>query len=118
MIISLKDEGGFPRLVFQHELDDGYGIAPRGFRTDVTVEISHEVAFPVAFYEAISLCEELQARTKWGFGCFVAEPGLVVIPEISVASMKATVLELISIGYFQHLRPVANSAAPATKCES
>lgn len=114
MIIPLRDEGDFPRLVSDHELDDGYGIAPRGYRTDITVEIRQGVAFPIAFYEAAALCEELQARAKWGFGGFVAEPGLVVIPEISVASMKAAALELISIEYFQHLKPVAECAANQT----
>jgi hypothetical protein len=110
VILQLADDAEFPRLVFAYELDDGYGIAPRGFRTDVSLELRDGVAYPVAFYEPVALCEELQSRVKWGFGRFVAEPGLVVVPEISVANMRAAVSELIDIGYFAHLKPAAETA--------
>lgn len=109
LIIRIQDDVEFPRLVFVDELDEGYGIAPRGYRTDVTLELREGIAFPVAFYDAAALCEELEAREKWGIGRFVAEPGLVVVPEITASSMKASVSELIDIGYFEHLRPVAEA---------
>ncbi len=106
MIIPICDHAEFPRLVFSHELDNGYGIAPHGYRSDVTFELCKGVGFPVAFYEATAICEELQAREKHGLGAFVAEPGLLVVPTISIESMKIVVKELVEIGYFTHLLPI------------
>ena len=104
MIIPLRDNADYPRLVFAHDVD--YDIAPFGYRGDVVVEIADGEAFPVYFYEPDAIREELDGRIKSGFGQFVAEPGLVVIPEITLAGMKSSVLELVEIGYFDHLRAV------------
>jgi hypothetical protein len=61
----------------------------------------------VYFYEPDAIREELDGRIRSGFGQFVAEPGLVVIPEITLSS----VLELIEVGYFTHLRSVCAKAS-------
>lgn len=105
MIIRLRDDADYPRLVFAHDVDDS-DLAPHGYRGDVVVELADGEAFPVYFYEPDAIREELDGRMKSGFGQFVAEPGLVVIPEITVARMKSSVLELVEVGYFDHLRPV------------
>src|SRR5579864_4293563 len=110
MIISLHDDADYPRLVFTHEVDGG-DMAPQGYRGDVVVELADGEAFPVYFYEPDAVREELDARIKSGFGQFVAEPGLVVIPAITLAAMKSSVLELIDVGYFCHLRPVCAKAS-------
>ena len=109
MIIPLRDDAEYPRLVFAHEVDDR-DLAPHGYRGDVVVELADGEAFPIYFYEPDAVREELDGRIKSGFGQFVAEPGLVVIPEITLASMKSSVLELIEVGYFTHLRPVCAKA--------
>jgi hypothetical protein len=111
MIVPLRDGADYPRLVFAYDLDE-HDLAPQGHRGDVVVQFANGEAFPVYFYESTTVCEELEDRKKWGFGCFVAPPGLVVIPEISVPNMKSAVSELIEIGYFDHLRPVG--IAPIT----
>jgi hypothetical protein len=105
MIIPLRDGAEYPRLVFAHDADDR-DIAPHGYRGDVVVELADGEAFPVYFYEPDAIREELEGRIRSGFGQFVAEPGLVVIPEITMANMRSSVLELIEVGYFAHLRPV------------
>ena len=104
MIIPLRDDADYPRLVFAHAVDER-DMAPHGYRGDVIVEFADGQSFPVYFYEPDAIREELDGRMKSGFGQFVAEPGLVVIPEITVAAMKSSVLELIEVGYFTHLRP-------------
>ncbi len=104
MIIPLRDAADYPRLVLVHDVDER-DIAPHGYRGDVVVEFANGEAFPIYFYEPDAIREELDSSIKWGFGRFVAEPGLVVIPEICVAAMKSSVLELIEVGYFTHLRP-------------
>src|ERR1700733_12010493 len=103
MIIPLRDNADFPRLVFIHDVDE-QDTAPQGYRGDVVVEFANGEAFPLFFYEPTAVREVLDSSIKWGFGQFVAEPGLVVIPEITVAAMKSSVLELIEVGYFNHLR--------------
>ena len=114
MTILLCDGAEYPRLVFIHELDNGYGIAPQGYRSDVTLELQKGVAFPVAFYEAAAVCEELQARSKHGFGAFVAEPGLVIVPKITAENMKTVAKELVETGYFKQLLPMQEEAANKT----
>src|SRR4051812_7590869 len=104
MIIPLRDDADYPRLVFAHDVDER-DMAPHGYRGDVIVEFVDGESFPVYFYEPDAIREELDARMRSGFGQFVAEPGLVVIPEITLAAMKASVSELIEVGYFTHLRP-------------
>ena len=103
MMIPLQDDADYPRLVFAHDVDER-DMAPHGYRGDVIVEFADGESFPVYFYEPDAIREELEGRSRSGFGRFVAEPGLVVIPEICVASMKASVLELIEVEYFTHLR--------------
>ena len=110
MIIPLRDDADYPRLVFAHDVDDR-DMAPHGYRGDVVVELADGEAFPVYFYEPDAVREELDARIRSGFGRFVAEPGLVVIPEITLDGMKSSVLELIEVGYFTHLRPVCAKAS-------
>ena len=110
MIIPLRDDAEYPRLVFSHDVDDR-DMAPHGYRGDVVVELADSEAFPVYFYEPDAVREELVARGNSGFGQFVAEPGLVVIPEITLANMKSSVLALIEVGYFSHLRPVCAKAS-------
>jgi hypothetical protein len=109
MIIPLRDDTDYPRLVFAHDVNDR-DMAPHGYRGDVVVELGDSEAFPVYFYDPEAIREELDGRIRSGFGRFVAEPGLVVIPEITLAAMKSSVLELIEIGYFTHLRPVCAKA--------
>jgi hypothetical protein len=110
MIIPLRDETEYPRLVFAHDVDDR-DMAPHGYRGDGIVELADGEAFPVYFYEPDAVREELEGRTRSGFGRFVAEPGLVVIPEITLANMKSSVLELLEVGYFNHLRPICAKAS-------
>jgi hypothetical protein len=110
MIIPLRDDAEYPRLVFAHDVDDS-DMAPHGYRGDVIVELADGGAFPVYFYDPDAVHEELEGRSRSGFGQFVAEPGMVVIPEITLANMKSSVLELIEVGYFGHLRPVCAKAS-------
>jgi hypothetical protein len=109
MIVPLRDDAEFPRLVFAHDVEDR-DMAPHGYRGDVVIEFADGEAFPVYFYEPDAVREELDGRIRSGFGRFVAEPGLVVIPEITLDGMKSSVLELIEVGYFTHLRPVCAKA--------
>jgi hypothetical protein len=105
MIIPPRDDAEYPRLVFAHDVDDR-DMAPHGYRGDVIVEFADGEAFPIYFYEPDAIREELDARIRSGFGQFVAEPGLVVVPEITIAGVKSSVPELIEVGYFAHLKPV------------
>lgn len=110
MIVSLQTDAPYPRLVFTYDVDEG-DEAPQGYRGDVVVEVSAGQTFPVYFFEPEAVREIIESNIKWGFGRYLAEPGMVVVPEITLANMKSAVLTLIGTGYFNHLRPVAASAA-------
>ena len=104
MIIPLRDDADYPRLVFVHDVDER-DMAPHGYRGDVHLQLVDGQSYPVYFYEPDAIREELEARRRSGFGQFMAEPGLVVIPDITLTAMKSSVSELIEVGYFTHLRP-------------
>jgi len=114
MIIPLRDDADYPRLVVAHDVDER-DVAPHGYRGDVVVKFADGESFLVYFYEPDAIREELDGRSRSGFGRYVAEPGLVVIPEICVTGMKSSVLELIEVGYFTHLRPVED-LQPTKRC--
>ena len=117
MIIPLRDDADYPRLVFAHDVDER-DIAPHGYRGDVAVELADGEAFPLYFYVPDAVREELEGRMRSGFGQFVAEPGLVIIPEITLEGMKSSVRELIEVGYFAHLRPICAKAKQLTNGRS
>ncbi len=112
MIIPLKDDAEYPRLVFVYDVHE-YDMAPYGYRGDVVVEFANGDSFPIYFYEAAGVQEELEDRKKSGFGSFVSEPGLVIIPKITLESMKTVVAILVEIGHFEHLVPISKTEGNA-----
>lgn len=110
MIVPLQDTAAYPRLVFTYEVVDDFE-APNGYLGDGVVELSPDQAFPVYFFEPDAVRGIIESNIKWGFGRYLAEPGMIVVPEITLASMKSAVLSLIATGYFNHLRPVPATTA-------
>jgi hypothetical protein len=102
----------FPRLLFEYGFDEreAYEANARGFRGHVTVEFETGERFPLSFYDPVALQQEVQNGMKWGYVC-VAEPGMVVLPEITIANMCAAVARLVTEGYFNYFRPLDNDAA-------
>ena len=57
----------------------------------------------VSFWSPGRLAHDLEADLKSGKTC-LAEPGMIVVPKVTVENMKAAVEELYQSGYFDRLR--------------
>lgn len=85
-------EGGFDDL-------DAYNALGAGYRGAVVVELDDGSRHPVVFYDAVRLQQDLAEETKLGMP-FIAEYGMIVLTEVSLANMKAAVNRLQRTGYF------------------
>src|SRR5882724_7100193 len=76
----------------------------RGYLSHVFVEIMGQRCYPVFFYDAVRLQQDLQESGKHGRP-FVADPGMIVLPEITVEAMETVVERLYQEGYFEYFVP-------------
>jgi hypothetical protein len=91
------------KIIYPSELTEKYLEERRrsGFLQMARVKLPDGSQYPVHFYEPISLVQDLKIS-----GNFVAEPGLIVIPEITLKYMEDAVEQLYNQGYFDYLRPL------------
>jgi hypothetical protein len=115
-LLLLRDGELYPRLVFEYDLSEP--IAPNGFRGDVALEMVKGEKYPLYFFDLFAIQAEIRSRIEHGMGQFVAEPGMVTLPEITESQMKAAVAELIEIGYFDHLKPLVEAPSAPTETTS
>jgi hypothetical protein len=76
----------------------------RGYLSHILVEIGN-CCYPVIFYDPVRLQQDLEESGKHGRP-FVADPGMIVLTEITPAAMEAAVQRLCDEGYFEYLTPV------------
>jgi len=103
MIANCKAE-----LIFEGEFDEREAMEcrDRGYRSHVWVELAEGRRYPVVFYDVTRLQQDLQEEMKSGDG-FIAEPGLIVLPEVTLENMKKAVCRLAEEGFFEALRPTS-----------
>lgn len=105
----------FPRLIFPREFDEleEYDAASRGCLSHVLVEQQDGRTYTVEFYDSTRLAQELEYEVSAGRMC-VAEPGMIVVPEVTQDNMLTAVRALTSEGYFEHLIPLAETCDPGS----
>lgn len=97
----------YPRLVFPYGFDkrDNFEAPERGFYGPAVVEMSGDKKYAVTFYDPARLAQELEilcvAGTAW-----LAEPGLIVLQEVTEDNMRAAVKQLAEDGFFDYLSPL------------
>ncbi|MGH7192564.1 MAG: hypothetical protein ACREJM_03410, partial [Candidatus Saccharimonadales bacterium] len=89
-------EGGFDQL-------DAFNALGAGYRGAVTVELEDRSRYSVVFYDIVRLQQDLDEELKQG-APFIAEPGMIVLTEVSLDNMKAAVSQLQDQGYFSRLK--------------
>jgi hypothetical protein len=96
------------RIVFQFPFDDRAAAeaAARGFLSNVVVELTSGVRYPVVFYDPVRLSQDLEDDASRGLP-FMAEPGLIIVPEVKLEIITTAVRELAKRGYFGHLKPLS-----------
>ncbi|WP_394823273.1 hypothetical protein [Pendulispora albinea] len=91
----------FSRLIFEYGFDDRdeYETPLRGYRSHVWVELIDGSKHRVTFFDTIRLQQELQQEMANGRG-FFAEPGLIVLNEVTREAMEAAARTLANEGFF------------------
>ena len=104
-------EMSLPRIVFPEGFSeqDSFEMLHRGYLSHATVEAEDDKKYPVYFVDPTRLQQDLLAYTKLGTP-FFAEPGLIVLNEVTVEVIHAAVEALWKQGFFEYLRPIEASA--------
>jgi hypothetical protein len=83
---------------------DAVEIKAKGWFT-ARVQLSGGNAYTLNFYDPVRLEQEVSDMfTIVGRPCY-AEPGLVIVPEVTVEAMKEALPHLVAADYFSHLLP-------------
>lgn len=100
-----------PQLIFEGGFDarEAAESRDRGYRSHVWVEFASGERYPVVFYDIVRLQQDLQHEAQEG-NPFVAEVGLVVLPEVTKENMAKAVCCLAEEGFFESFRPVSEHA--------
>lgn len=100
-----------PQVVFENGFDarEAAEARDRGYRSHVWVEFASGERFPVIFYDPTRLQQDLDDEIKQG-SPFIAEPGLIVLPEVTRENMEKAVFALVDEGFFDALRPASEDA--------
>jgi hypothetical protein len=99
----------FARLIFEHGFGERDEIETpmRGYRSHVWVELTDGSKHPVTFFDGVRLKQELDQEAASGRP-FVAEPGLIVLTEVTLETMEHAARTLADEGFFS-LREAATS---------
>jgi hypothetical protein len=82
---------------------DASEAASRGYLSHVLVEVG-DLLYPVFFYDPVRLRQDLEAYVE-NDSPFLAEPGMIVVPDVTLDAMKVAVERLQKEGFFEHLKP-------------
>jgi hypothetical protein len=95
-----------PQLIFGTPFDERaqFEARSKGYLSDVLVKQADGSTYSVVFYDCTRLAQDLEYEVSTGRMC-VADLGMIVLPEVTVANMKAAIERLAKEGYFDGLRP-------------
>lgn len=96
------------RVHFPPDYDERgeWEVENKGWLHGVRVELPDGSIYPIALYDPVRLAQVLESDAKWGAGV-IAEPGLVVIPELTRAAIVRAAEKLVQRGFFDHLKPLS-----------
>ena len=106
--LKKPESESYPRLIFRESFEEvGWEVSCKGWYSGVMVELEDGSRYEVFFYDPVRLAQDLQSDAETGRP-YIAEPGMIVVPEISEESMRLAVKQLHNNGWFEHLRPMAD----------
>src|SRR5689334_13176091 len=99
------DHPQYPRLIFDPDFDEraAFEMSLKGW-ISLHVETEPGVRYPVYVIDPVRLQQDLAEMVTWDTPCF-AEPGLVVVPEVTVAAIEQAIRFLHKTGFFSSLKP-------------
>ena len=75
-------------------------VKKKGYCNDVIVTLSDHSKYKVCFYDPIRLAQDLEEEN------YIAEPGLIIIEEVSVKNIENAIHELWLGGYSEQVKPI------------
>ena len=99
-----ESDSAYPELVFEAPFDE-LDARDRGYVSHASVRVAAGATYRVYFYDPDRLSQDLEYEVSIGRMC-IAEPGLIVLPEITLENMQTAVRRLYAEGYFDGLRPL------------
>lgn len=106
--------GESPALTFATAMDerDRYEAEARGYLSHAKVVFPDGRTYPVVFYDTVRLTQDLEHEVAEGGAC-VADPGMIVVPSVTLEHMESAVRQLSGIGFFDALTPEPTPTAVA-----
>lgn len=97
----------YTTLLFTCDFDERteWEIQQKGWFEQALVRLPDGSTVPVCFWDPVRLAQDLEADLKAGRIC-IAQPGMIVIPKVTVKNMQAAVEELYSEGFFDRFKPL------------
>jgi hypothetical protein len=94
-------EDEYPRLVFDYPFDERaeFEASGAGYLGHVRVALADGTSRAVVFYDPVRLGQDLEYEVQTGRMC-IAEHGMIVVPEVTLANMQAAVIALARDGWF------------------
>jgi hypothetical protein len=95
-------------IVFPEGYDDRLEFETpfKGYLRDVVVRLEDGSEYKLFFIDPTRLRQDLEADGQNGRRYF-AEPGMIVLPEVSTDAIRQAVLGLWRDGFFKSLKPLA-----------
>ncbi len=103
----MTKETGPYTVVFPEWYDERaeFEHAAKGFLPEVEVRFTDGSRHSLYFYDPVRLGQDLEEIARTGKP-YLAEPGLVVVPEVSREYVHKAVAGLWQEGFFTHLKPL------------
>lgn len=97
---------GSPRLVFEYGFNDqdAYEAEGRGYLSHVSVDVGDGSLYPVVFYDAVRLQQDIDEEAKAGKP-YLATPGMIVLAKVTLENMQRAVVDLYRGDFFSRLVP-------------
>lgn len=98
---------GTARLRFAREFteQDALEAQSRGYLSHVLIELDDGALYPVFFYDPTRLQQDLAEGVRCGRP-FLADPGMIIVPEITRCAMQEAVQRVVEEGFLDHFVPV------------
>ncbi len=98
-------------VIFPEWYDDRaeFETPSKGWLPGVEVCLEDGSHYQLFFYDPVRLQQTLEDDAQAGRP-YLAEPGLVVLPEVTTESIRRAVAGLYENGYFSHLKPTRKTS--------
>lgn len=109
----------FHRFVFIFEFDELAQLEARdrGYLSHVAVETANGTRYPVTFYDAVRLQQDLEESRAHGTP-YIADVGMIVLNEVTIETMELACRDLCLGGFFMNLSPLNEEEIASAKDSS